>query len=138
MVKAAVTVANNVAEVGVDGDGKLTGKVEKNAANVVKNSAIDAISDLTTGGIVGSSAKSSASNVVKSIAGSEGNKLAKGVKTVLKESGVDITRNINNTVKETSRNLVKQVPEKIGATAENVTKVVTSPTKDEIKKRTNH
>ena len=117
LVKAAVTVANNVAEVSVDSYGKLTGKVEKNAANVVKNSAIDAISDLTTGGIVGSSAKGAASNVVKSVAGSEGNKLARGVKTALKESGVDITRNVNNTVKETSGNLVKQVPEKIGATA---------------------
>lgn len=56
----------------------------------------------------------------------------------MRTSGVDITKNINNTVKETSRNLVKQDREKIGATAENVTKVVTSPTKDEIKKRTNH
>ena len=138
LVKAGVTVANNVVEGGIDENGKLTGKIETNGANIVKNTAVDAISDLTTGGIINPSAKGMAAKVVKEVAGSEGNKLAKGVKTVLAKSNVNITRNLNNTVKQTSKQIVKQVPDKIGAAVENTAKTVTTPAKDEIKKKTDY
>jgi hypothetical protein len=138
LVKAGVTVANNVVEGGIDENGKLTGKIKTNGANIVKNTAVDAISDLTTGGMINPSAKGMAAKVVKEVAGSEGNKLAKGVKTVLAKSNVNITRNLNNTVKQTSKQIVKQVPDKIGAAVENTAKTVTTPAKDEIKKKTDY
>ncbi|PLK44213.1 DUF6443 domain-containing protein [Emticicia sp. TH156] len=137
LAKAAVTVANNVVSVGIDDNGQFKGTVETNGANVVKNTALDAMSDLATGGVLNPIVKGKASNVIKKAAGSEGNKLASGVKTILRKSGVDITRKVNNTVKQTSKNIVKQVPEKIGDAAENTVKIVTSKPKDEIKEKGN-
>ncbi|WP_254562855.1 hypothetical protein [Dyadobacter diqingensis] len=129
-----MTLANNVAEVSVDGEGSVSGKLETRASNVVKNASIDAISDLTTGGIINKSAKGLASNVAKTLAGENGNILAKGVKNALRDKGEQIT---GKQIKQTAKNLVTVVPEKFGNYAENATKAITAPTIDEIKKRTN-
>jgi len=137
LVKSAVIVANNVGSAGTDDSGQFKTTVETNGLNIIKNTAIDAMSDITTGAIINPIVKGKASNVIKKVAGSEGNKLASGVKTMLRKADVDVTKKINNTVKQTSKNIVKKVPEKTGDTAENIVKIVTSKPKDEIKEKGN-
>jgi len=132
-VTAVTTVVNNTVEVKTSGDG-LIKKVEKDAANIVKNSAIDVVAGGTIKGLT-----PGAKTVEKGLAAAGVNKgtLASAVKGVVKATGANVTRSTNQAIKQGSEKVIKGVSAGTAAVVEATAKAKTNPKIDEVKNKTN-
>lgn len=136
-VKAGVLLVNNAVEWKTN---EKTGKAgftkTGNVGNILKNVALDILSDKITGGIGGAFGTKAAKGFSKAF-GETGNKLASAVKSDLRRRGDIITREVNQTIKSQSKSIAVGLPNQMGKSVENATKAYINPYKDEIKNRSN-
>ena len=125
-IKVGGTVINNTVQVKTSSEG-LKVEIQKNAINVIKNTAID----LTVNKVTGKAGSKVESTINKKLITKAG-QLRPTAKTIVKFTGNNVTRKATTTTKK----IINKTAQITGKTTTSATKAITKPVKNKIKDKT--